>query len=48
MICFKCIEKKDCIPSAFQIFYEQCSECGKLYTTVAYPIEKKKDNRNTK
>ena len=47
MICFNCIEKKGCVPSALQIFYMECSECGKRYTTVAYPIEKK-DNKNKK
>jgi hypothetical protein len=48
MICFECIEKKDCIPSALQLFDEHCSECGKKYTTVANPIEKPKYNRNVK
>lgn len=43
MICFECIENKDCIPSAFQIFYEQCPECDKLCTTIAYPIKKKEN-----
>jgi len=46
MLCFECIEKKECAPSAFQLFYETCDECGKKCTSVAYPLEKRKEKRS--
>jgi hypothetical protein len=41
MLCTKCIEKKDCVPSGLKLFYMKCAECGKFFCTVAHPIAKK-------
>ncbi len=46
MICFECIEKRDCQPSAFQLYYEECPECGKKCTTIADPLTAQRKHKN--
>ena len=49
MICFECIEKRDCQTSAFQLYYEECPECGKKCTTIADPLtQQRKHDRDVK